>query len=90
MSVLAGVSHAAEPSNGKKIVEAWCISCHTVPGGAAGRDTAPPFELIARNKTFDRDRLIQILADPHPPMPKIHLSRKQLDDVIAYLHSLRQ
>jgi hypothetical protein len=26
--------------------------------------------------------------DPHPPMPGIMLSRKQVDDVIAYLNSL--
>lgn len=79
----------AEASKGQKIAEAWCVSCHTVPGGAAARDSAPPFELIARNRAFDRDRLLQILSDPHPPMPKIHLSRRQLDDIIAYIHSLR-
>jgi mono/diheme cytochrome c family protein len=26
--------------------------------------------------------------DPHPPMPGIMLSRKQIDDVIAYLSTL--
>lgn len=82
-------AESAEPSNGRKIADAWCISCHTIPGGNAARDSAPPFELIARNRTFDRDRLVQILSDPHPPMPKIHLSRQQLDDIIAYIHSLR-
>jgi len=76
--------------NGQKIAEDWCAACHTVSARSPGRDTAPPFSAIARNRAFDRDKLIQVLADPHPPMPKIHLSRQQLDDVIAYIHSLRQ
>ncbi len=85
----SGPGQAAEPSNGQKIAETWCVSCHTVSGRAAGRDSAPPFDVIARRQTFDRDRLLQVLSDPHPPMPKVHLSRQQLDDVIAYIHSLR-
>lgn len=88
--VSTGPGYAAEPARGQKIAETWCVSCHTVSGGASARDTAPPFDLIARNRRFDRDGLLQVLSDPHPPMPKIHLSRQQLDDVIAYIHSLRQ
>jgi len=88
--VWAGPGCAAERAKGQKIAETWCVSCHTVSGGASARDAAPPFDLIARNRRFDRDGLLQVLSDPHPPMPKIHLSRQQLDDVIAYIHSLRQ
>lgn len=88
--VWTGPGYTAEPAKGQKIAETWCVSCHTVSGGTSARDAAPPFDLIARNRTFDRDGLLQVLSDPHPPMPKIHLSRQQLDDVIAYIHSLRQ
>lgn len=89
LSLYAHPGHGADSANGQKIAETWCVSCHTVSGRTAGRDSAPPFEFIARNRAIDRDRLIQILSDPHPPMPKVHLSRKHLDDVIAYIQSLR-
>lgn len=84
-----GVAKAGEAEDGRKIAEQWCVACHTVSSGAAARDAAPPFDVIARSPAYDRDRLIQVLSDPHPPMPKIHLSRKQLDDIIAYLGALR-
>lgn len=84
-----GAAQAGEANEGRKIAERWCASCHTVSADAAARDTAPPFSAIARDLSYDRDRLLQVLSDPHPPMPKIHLSRKQLDDIIAYLGSLR-
>jgi mono/diheme cytochrome c family protein len=84
---------AADPAqsakNGQKIAEAWCASCHTVSARAPGCGRAG-LSAIARNRAFDRNKLIQVLADPHPPMPNIHLSRQQLDDVIAYIHSLRR
>lgn len=82
-------AQAGNAEEGRKIAESWCVSCHTVSGAAGARDAAPPFAVIARNPAYDRDRLLQVLSDPHPPMPKIHLSRKQLDDIIAYLGSLR-
>jgi len=84
-----GTAKAGEAIEGQKIAERWCVSCHTVSSEGAARDTAPPFGVIARDPAYDRDRLLQVLSDPHPPMPKIHLSRKQLDDIIAYLGSLR-
>jgi len=84
----SGSGWAADPSNGQKIAETWCATCHTVSSRSAGRDTAPPFSLIARNRNFDRDSLTRTLSDPHPPMPKITLSRQQLDDMTAYIRSL--
>ena len=42
-----GPALAADPSAGQKIAETWCVSCHTVSGRTAGRDTAPPFDLTA-------------------------------------------
>lgn len=85
----AGAAKAGNADDGRKIAEKWCAACHTVSSGVAARDSAPPFSAIARDPTYGRDRLLQVLSDPHPPMPKIHLSRKQLDDIIAYLGSLR-
>jgi mono/diheme cytochrome c family protein len=84
-----GAVHAGDPVQGRKIAERWCVSCHNVSTEATARDAAPPFGVLARDKAYDRDRLVQVLSDPHPPMPRVHLSRDELADVIAYIESLR-
>ena len=84
-----GAAQAGDAVEGRKVVERWCVSCHTVSADSAARDVAPPFSVIARDLAYDQDRLLQVLSDPHPPMPRVHLSRKELDDVIAYIESLR-
>ena len=32
--------------------------------------------------------LAAFLADPHPKMPDMHLSRSEIDDIVAYIQSL--
>ena len=87
--VWAGVANAGEAVEGQKIAERWCVSCHAVSAKSTARDSAPPFGVLARDGVYDRERLLQLLTDPHPPMPRVHLSRDELDDVISYIHSLR-
>lgn len=89
VSFWAGVAQAGDPGAGQKTAERWCASCHTVSSDSIARDVAPPFKALARNSIYDRDRLLQVLSDPHPPMPRIHLSRTELDNIIAYIGSLR-
>ena len=89
VALWSGVALAGEPANGQKVAERWCVSCHTVSSDSTARDIAPPFSVIARDSAYDRDRLLQVLSDPHPPMPRVHLSREELDDIIAYIGSLR-
>ena len=81
---------AGDAEEGRKIAETWCISCHQVSPGTGGRDTAPPFSAIAEDRIFDEHMMRRTLSDPHPPMPRIHLSRRQIEDIIAYIHSLRR
>ena len=83
-----GGAYAGDAVEGRKLAEMWCVSCHTVSTEPTGRDTAPPFTVLAREKVYDRDRLLQVLSDPHPPMPRVNLSRHELDDVVSYIKSL--
>lgn len=80
---------AADPEAGKAVVEMWCVSCHLGSGGRVTQDGAPPITAIARVMQPDTDMLQRVLADPHPPMPEVSLTRRQIEDVVAYLATLR-
>lgn len=67
----------------------WCTSCHVVEGSGRGTDVAPAFATIAHRNPADDAWLRAWLAAPHPPMPNLSLSRQQIDDISAYLDSLR-
>lgn len=77
---------AADIEEGRKIADAWCASCHLT--SATGTDTAPQFREIARNRSLSSNSLSRTLAAPHPAMPRLDLSRRQIDDLVAYLRSL--
>ena len=77
---------AGSPQTGKEIAERWCSGCHAV--GVSGTDAAPPFTEIAKRPGRSEDYFYVWLSDPHPPMPRLDLSRQDIADLIAYLRSL--
>jgi cytochrome c len=87
---LAGQAAAGDIDAGKRLTEQWCTSCHVIGGrGDRGTDAAPALPTIAQT-THDPARLKAWLVAPHPPMPNLNLSRAEIDDISAYLMSLRQ
>ncbi|MFN0044317.1 MAG: c-type cytochrome [Alphaproteobacteria bacterium] len=75
--------------NGRALARSWCTSCHLVEPSGLGSDTAPPFAIIANDAQRSPARLKRWLANPHPPMPNMRLSRNEIDDLVAYLESLK-
>ncbi len=67
----------------------WCNGCHYIGEGSRASDVAPPFPIIAANPLKSDDYLRTWLTDPHYPMPKLDLSRREIDHLIAYIGSLR-
>lgn len=65
----------------------WCGGCHAA-GGDTASDAAPPLENIARRTDLPQGWLRAWLANPHPPMPNLQLSKSEIDDIVAYLESL--
>lgn len=79
---------AGEAQKGAVIARRWCASCHVVAGDQASAVAdAPSFFDIAQRRT-DRKALSNFLVDPHPPMPDMHLSRREIDDIVTYIRSL--
>jgi len=81
---------SADPNEGLRLARQWCTSCHIVAPSTGGSDAAPPFETIANNPMVSEDGLRAWLADPHPPMPKVDLTRTEIDAIIAYIKSLKR
>ena len=92
MLALTGKATAAgSPTEGRKIAERWCAACHQVSDEQKTANTeAPAFATIAE-KYPDKDgldALAAFLADPHPVMPDMNLTRREISDLVAYIGSL--
>jgi mono/diheme cytochrome c family protein len=82
---------AGDPQRGRELAEQWCSSCHLVSAEQQTASTdAPPFETIADRSPDEFSWLEAFLADPHPPMPQLSLSRDEIRDLVAYIASLRE
>ncbi len=81
---------AADPEDGYRLAKQWCTSCHIIGPGEPGSDAARPFVSIAQDPGFTADGIRAWLADPHPPMPNFNLSRTEVEQIVAYLRSLRR
>ena len=83
---------AADSNQGARLAERWCVSCH-VPGPGMktgpGTDAGPPFAQIAADPALTEQRLRGWLANPHPPMPNLNLTRAEIEDLIAHIRSLK-
>ena len=92
IAVPASAQSSAETvAAGRSLAMRSCSACHVVserPQQPAV-DGVPSFAQIARNPDTTPDGLRTFIQAPHPPMPNFSLSRKQIDEVAAYIMSLR-
>jgi hypothetical protein len=57
---------------------------------STGSGTIRPFATIAQSASFSADRLAYLLYDPHRTMAKLALSRPAIEDLTAYIISLKE
>jgi mono/diheme cytochrome c family protein len=82
---MSGAASAADVANGRRIAEQVCAQCHVVTSEQKrGSDQVPSFEAIAQRGLSD-NALAAFLADPHPRMPDLALSRAEIADILAYM-----
>lgn len=79
---------------GRALIETWCLQCHALstPASSVGGATssgAPAFTAIARDPAWTPERTRAFLLRPHQPMPPLELSSLEIDEVLAYLASVR-
>lgn len=85
-----GPSHAVgRASTGKEIAIKWCSSCHLVTDNQESTSAdIPSFGFIAEKYRESINALGAFLADPHPPMPNLSLTRREIQDLMAYIRSM--
>jgi len=85
-----GPTNAADASNGERLAQRWCASCHVISSGQKGPvNEAPPFASIAKSADFSPAKLALFLLDPHPKMPNMTLSRNEAADLAAFVARLK-
>ena len=76
---------------GRPLVEAWCTECHSVEPATAGTGTiAPDFIAIAQRSSTTAVSLRTFLQSEPKTMPHFIIGRRDLDNIIAYILSLRR
>ncbi len=94
LALAAAAALAADPAaenvaRGERLARQWCTGCHLVGPGVAGGDAGPPFARVANDPSKTDATLRTWLADPHPPMPKLDLTRRGIDAIVAYIRTLK-
>ena len=81
-------AHAADAGNGRALAEKWCVNCHLIGSESRGGNSAPPFTAIAANPDRDSAWLQTWLSTTHETMPEMPLTRRDIDDLVAYIQTL--
>jgi mono/diheme cytochrome c family protein len=95
----APVPHETErsltPGNaalGLRYAEQTCSECHAVARGQtlSPAPEAPTFDVVANTPGMTRFALNAWLHTPHPSMPNLIIAPERIDDLAAYLATLKR
>jgi cytochrome c len=80
----------ADAARGGQLAQQWCASCHVIDSNAGGavQEGPPSFKTVAHSG-MTADQLRAFLSHPHGAMPDLSLTRAEIDDLIAYIDTLR-
>lgn len=86
--LFAGTAAAADPEAGHKLAKRWCVECHDIEGNTTN-DRVPGWRQIVNERKRTAEHIRAFLIRPHGEMPPIQLSRREIDDLIAYIETLK-
>ncbi len=87
-----GLAWAQDIEQGHQLATRWCANCHVVErtAAAASANGLPTFPAIASSSRTTPEMLRATTSAQHGRMPDLQLTKRQQDDLIAYIFSLRQ
>jgi mono/diheme cytochrome c family protein len=75
---------------GQQLAQKWCSDCHAVGAEKAeAHGPVPSFLSIAEMPSTTSISLHAFLQTSHERMPNLQLTQTQIDDVVAYILSLK-
>jgi mono/diheme cytochrome c family protein len=85
-------ARSADAQRGNELAKRWCASCHIInsKGDGTAADRAPTFPRLANDRTKSASYLRGFLTVPHYPMPNLDLGRREIDDLVAYIETLKK
>jgi mono/diheme cytochrome c family protein len=84
-------TQTADAAAGEAYAEKVCAQCHAIhPSGLSPELTAPPFKGVANTPGMTDTALRVWLRTSHPTMPNIVVEPQDMDNVIAYILSLKE
>jgi mono/diheme cytochrome c family protein len=88
--VAATPAIAGDPARGAQLAQQWCANCHMVSETAPKTvgEGPPSFPAIAQSGLTPK-QLRAFLSHKHGAMPDLSLTRAEIDDLIAYIETLR-
>jgi cytochrome c len=78
--------------SGRELSERLCTNCHSVQAGASGpvSTDVPGFPAIANRPGATAQGVAGAIIIPHPAMPGVQLTVRELRDIVAYILSLKR
>ena len=78
-------------AQGHRLAQRICAQCHLVDdvSGRSNNAAAPRFVMIANIPGLTNAKLIAMLQTSHRTMPNIVIKGGDLDDIVAYIRSLK-
>jgi len=88
----AGADEVGDPARGMLYAQQNCASCHAVSAGEAQSPNpeAQAFYIVANTPGMTRIALTVWLHTPHPTMPNLIIDPERIDDLSAYLATLKR
>lgn len=92
LSAGANAQTSADPASGHTLAQKLCSNCHLVGRGDAEptRPGTPSFEAIGNRDGQTPERIAGAIIVPHPEMPQVPLTIKEIRDIVAYIGSLKK
>ena len=96
MTGMGPAAYAAGDANAAKgLIANHCVKCHLTPYSKPGERSeavdAPTFNAMANDPArYSPGKLREFLHRPHFPMQQFTLSNRDIDNILAYLGTLRK
>jgi mono/diheme cytochrome c family protein len=86
----AAAAFAQNLENGRRLSERWCSQCHAIGPAPAKFDRAQSFASIAAKDKITTEMIASFLRLPHATMPNVPLSRKDAQDIAAFIMDMKK
>jgi mono/diheme cytochrome c family protein len=92
LALFGGVGEAVAQNaeNGRRLSEQWCSECHAIDPAAAKPGKTISFAAIAAKPTVTAEMIASFLPLPHATMPNLQLSHDDIQDIAAYIMSMKK